>query len=125
MIVFFFFFKMIQWKIQEHYISHGPFPVRVCFRKSLNNVKPLKPKPGHISVLPGVQQNAAEYGSPPGRGSPAFPETSCLGHRYTPRASPQQLVIAAVAGPLERRDWRTITQSRHTGWVYYRNTFHN
>lgn len=96
----------------EHYGSHSPFPVSL-FLKSLNNVKPLKPEPGHISVRPGVQQIAAEYGSPgevrkPSQKPPAW---SPLHASHLP----QQLVIVAVVGRLERRDWRTITQSGDTG----------
>lgn len=83
------------------------------FLKSPNNVKPLKPEPGHISVLPGVQQIAAEYGSPGEAHKPSQkpPAWSPLHASHLP----QQLVIVAVVGRLERRDWRTITQAGDTG----------
>jgi len=69
------------------------------FLKSPNNVKPLKPEPGHISVLPGVQQIAAEYGSPWVRLA-SLPRNL---HAWSPlHASclPKQLVIVAVVGQL-------------------------
>lgn len=69
-----------------------PLSSKSLFLKSPNNVKPLKPEPGHISVQPGVQRIAAEYGSP-GWGLQAFPETSCL---VTAARLPKQLVIVAV-----------------------------
>lgn len=83
------------------------------FLKSLNNVKPLKPEPGHISVRPGVQQIAAQYGSPGEVRKPSQkpPARSPLHASHLP----QQLVIVAVVGRLERRDWRTITRSGDTG----------
>lgn len=81
--------------------------------KSPNNVKPLKPEPGHISVRPGVQRIAAEYGSPGEARKPSQkpPAWSPLHASHLP----QQLVIVAVVGRMERRDWRTITRSGDTG----------
>lgn len=55
------FFEMI---LQKTLRFSQSLSSKSLFLKSPNNVKPLKPEPSHISVRPGVQQIAAEYGSP-------------------------------------------------------------
>lgn len=79
------------------------------FLKSPNNIKPLKPDPGHISVRPRVQQITAEHGY-----SQAFPESPAWPPLRASRL-PRQLVIVAVVGRLGGADWRTITQSQDAG----------
>lgn len=103
---------MVLWKCEVPNTTFLTVPFSQClsskslFLKSPNNVKPLKPEPGHISVRPGVQQIAAEYGSPgearkPSQKAPAW---SLLYASHLP----QQLVIVAVVGRLERRDRKSV-----------------
>lgn len=73
------------------------------FLKSSNNVKPLKPEPGHISVLPGVQQITAEDGSPLRARLASLPRNLLLGHRYTPRASHSSLSLWVQPGGPDSR----------------------
>lgn len=99
------------------------------FLKSSNNVKPLKPELGHISVLPGVQQIAAESGTPPhtypstGRGSLAFPETSrsVTATRLEPPSAACHCGCSRAALSAKLEDNHTIKARRQI----YSNTFHN
>lgn len=111
---FFFFFKCSCGKAESRTLRFSQsLSSKSLFLKSPNNVKPLKPEPGHISVRPGVQRIAAEYGSPGEARKPSQkpPARSPLHALHLP----QQLVIVAVVGRLELWDWRTIRRYGDTG----------